>query len=392
LPKIEKAFRLTSAEAVEQAMHANPNNLMIDPYAQNLDDISSQLWVFYFGELRPAYKIRLPTRSLATLQDIYIDADNGSILKMDDSAQFVQAPAHAFVYAPPTSPLSVADLKHVMLPNLLEVKENGFLAGEYLKIRTCCRYYTCPEEGECTEETKRCALRSHVNAQQTRELLSLPTETLGLDALVNLPPILYVDTVRCTYLPFARASKRGNNSNEIGFFDKPIDEPGIESEMDRFSEIQAYFSVMSFFNYIRSLLNDKTWCLRPQAMSCNSDGSPTLDNNGQPINPYRVFVNQLIPDMKITSLDHMASDNFIAQAMSGKGSKAHPIVLNDFVRFSNAAFIPALNTLKKSTPRADEILSDLIKPYDHNVFFQGEKDFAYDGLVVFHEFMHAITK
>jgi hypothetical protein len=372
-------------------MDFHPDSLMRDPYAQKLDGLFDRLWLVHLDELRAAYKIRLPALSLSDLKDIYIDAEDGRVLKIEDSAQFVEAPANVFVYSP-TSPNSfAADLKQVMLPNLVSVKENGFLSGEYLSVRTCCRYFTCPEEGPCTDDKKRCALRSHANAQQTRELLSLPTDTLGLDALISLPPVVNVDTVRCTNLPFARASKRDNNSSIIGFFDKPIDEPGIESEMDRFSEIQAYYSMTSFFNNVRSLLDDNTWCLRPEAMSCNRDGSPVLDDNGYPKNPYRVFVNQLVPDMKITAPNEMDGDNFINQAAAGKGSREDPIVLNDFVRFSNAAFVPALSTLKKNPPRADEILSDLIKPYDHNVFFQGDRDFAYDGLVVFHEFMHAIT-
>jgi hypothetical protein len=66
-------------------------------------------------------------------------------------------------------------------------------------------------------------------------------------------------------------------------------------------------------------------------------------------------------------------------------------MLNSFMRIGNAAFVPALSMLKTTKPRADEILSDLIKNYDHNVFFQGDRDFAYDGDVVFHEFMHAVT-
>ncbi len=390
MPSLNAEFRLDAAEAVERAMVYQPDNVLREPYVEKLDGLFDRLWLYHFGELRPAYKIRLPAKTIELLQDIYIDADNGNLLKIEPSAQFVRAPANAFVYAPKSDKTLSADLQPVMLTNLIEVKEDGFLQGEYVSVRTCCRYYTCPLEGECTDDKKRCALRSHENVRQTRELLSLPTATLGLDAMISLPPTVYIDTVRCTYLPFARASKRDNNPNVIGFFDKPVDTPGSETDMDRFSEIQAYYSVMSFFNHIRTLLDDKTWCLRPEAMSCNKDGSPVLDENGMPKNPYRVFVNQVIPDMKLNG-PLPAPDNFIAQAEAGKGSRENPIVLNDFARLNNAAFVPALSTLKKNTPLADEILSDLIKPFDHNVFFQGDRDFAYDGTVVFHEFMHAIT-
>lgn len=385
------SFRLSAADCMEAAIAYHHASTLTNPYVERTDGYYDQIWLLHFDEIRPVYKIRLPTLMLADLKDIYVDADTKEILRVEDVAQFVEAPANVFVYAPASQDLAASALKTVMLPNLIDVKEDGFLTGEYLSVRTCCRYYTCPSEGECTDDKKRCALKSHANAQQTRELLSLPTDTLGLDAMISLPPSISVDSVRCTYLPFARASHKSPQNPVVGFFDKPIDEPGIASEMDRFSEIQAYYSVMSFFNNVRNLLNDKTWCLRKEAMSCNTDGSPTLNAQGIPENPYRVFVNQLIPDMKLSGPQQADSDNFIAQALSGRGSRENPIVLNDFSRFSNAAFVPALSTLKKSPPRADEILSDLIKPYDHNVFFQGDRDFAYDGDVVFHEFMHAVT-
>jgi hypothetical protein len=98
------------------------------------------------------------------------------------------------------------DLKQVTLNDLISIEEDGFLLGEYMSVKNCCKYFTCPEEGECTEDKKRCALKSHKNARQRREVLELPTGTLGLDPMLNLPPNITVDTVRCTFLPFAKAS------------------------------------------------------------------------------------------------------------------------------------------------------------------------------------------
>lgn len=385
------SFVLNAAEAMEKAILENTKSIIKDPYVENINGLFQPIWLMHFGELRPAFKVRAPTLSLLDLKDIYVDAENGDILLIEDTAQFVSAPSNLFVYSPPSSNVASAPLQNVLLKNLVDLREDGFLQGEYVEVRTCCKYYTCPENGPCTNETKRCALGSHSNAQQTRELIELPTESLGFAPLMKMPPSVFVDTVRCTFLPFAKASYKKGSRNLLGFFDTPVDEPGTASEMDRFSEIQAYFSVMSFFNNIRSLLNDDTWCLRKEAMSCNSDGSPTLDENGKPVNPYRVFVNQLIPDMKIDALNQSDPENFLNQVTSGRGTRENPIRINHFTRVGNAAFVPSLYTLKKSTPRADEILSDLIKPYDHNVFFQGDRDFAYDGDVVFHEFLHAIT-
>ena len=209
---------------------------------------------------------------------------------------------------------------------------------------------------------------------------------------MTLPKTISVNAIRCTYLPFAKASYQGSNGGILGFFEMPIDEPtGLASEMDRFSEVQAYNSVMTFFNHVRFLLDDQTWCLRENAMSCLPDGKPVVDEQGNPTNAYRIFVNQMIPDMHMDSRNGSDPDSLIAQILSGRGTEENPIELKKFARMGNAAFVPALSTLKVTTPRADEILSDLIKPYDHNVFFQGDRDFAYDGDVVFHEFMHAVT-
>ncbi len=387
LPSAE--FKLSPAETMQKALLEQEKSLLKNPFVEKIEGMYEKVWLMHFGSLRPCFKTRLPTLSLPDLKDIYVDAENGELLRIEDSALFVNAPAKAFVYSPSPGGLKNTDLQNVTLPDLIDIKDNGFLEGEYLQVRTCCKFYSCPDEGSCEEDKKRCALASHEGARQSRELIELPTNSLGLDPLMTLPPSIFVNTVRCTYLPFAKASHAQTNGTNLGFFDEPIDEPGSASEMDRFSEIQVYFSMMSFFKYIRSLLENPSWCLRSTAMSCDKDGKPVLQN-GKPVNPYRVFVNQLVPDMKMGN-KQSDPDNFLVQILAGKGSKENPIILNSLSRMGNAAFIPALSQLKTTTPRADEILSDLIKPWDHNVFFQGDKDFAYDGDVVFHEFMHAIT-
>jgi hypothetical protein len=387
MPKIP--FRLSPAECMEKSLSISNNSTIKNPYVEKTDGIYEAIWLMHFGTLRPVYKVRLPAISLVDLKDVYVDANTGEILRIEDAAQFQTASAQVFVYSPVSPTLNLNELKQVTLKDLVDVKEGGFLKGQYLSVKTCCQYFTCPDEGECTEDKRRCALKSHKNVRQTRELIELPTATLGLDPLVTLPETISVDTVRCTYLPSAKASYKTSDHSSLGFYYKPTEKLGLESDIDPFSEVQAYFSIMSFFSYIRSLTN-QAFCLRSQAMSCNSDGSPVLDEHGLPKNPYRVFVNQLIPDMKLDPDQQTSPDSFLAQALEGKGTKNNPIKLDSFARMGNAAFVPALSTLK-TPPRADEILSDLIRPFDHNSFFQGDRDFALDGDVVSHEFMHAVT-
>lgn len=388
----KSSFKLNAAECLLTAKRASIKPLIHDPFVENIEGMYEQLWLMHLGELRPVFKIRLPTLSVLDLRDVYVDGETGDIIRIDEVAQtsFHTVPSALFVYAPSTSNLT-ASVKPVSLENITSIEENGFLKGQYITVKNCCKYYTCPNDGPCSDKEKRCALKSHENAQQSRELLHLQTDSLGLDPMVSLPDTISIDTVRCTYLPFAKAHYKNGESGPLGFFETPIDNEEPESEIDKFSEIQAYFSISSFFNHIRVLLNDNTFCLRKEAMDCNPDGSPVLDNDGNPVNPYRVFVNQMIPETKISGPKSQDQDNFLAQLQEGKGSESNPVVLNQFARIGNAAFVPALSTLKKNTPRADEYLSDLIKPYDHNVFFQGVRDFAYDGDVVFHEFMHAVT-
>lgn len=392
-PKVRGSFIISPAEALEEAINVYKNSTLKNPFVEKIDGFYEKIWLNHFDELRPVFKCRPPTLSIYNLKDIYIDAQTKEILKIEDSAMFIEAKANLFVYSPDSENINYNDLKQVTLKDLNNPQENALLSGDFVSVRSCCQYFVCPEKGECNEKTRRCVAPGYPNARSHREIIQLPTDTLGLDPLMALPKVINVNTVRCTYIPQARTSMKGAPDSALGFYERPIDEPGYASEMDAFSEVQAYYSISSFFKHIRSLLQDDTWCLRSSAMSCNKDGTPVRDASGNALNPYKVFVNQVVPDIKSEKKDSTDTDadGLVDQLMKGKGGHDNPVVLNKFTRMGNAAFIPALNMMRTTTPRADEILNDLIKPFDHNVFFQGDRDFAYDGDVVFHEFMHAVT-
>ena len=131
LPKA--LFNLNAAEALEKALSYNTKSTLNNPYVEKINGIYQKIWLAHYGELRPAYKTRPPTLSVLDLQDIYIDAENGEILKIEPSAQFFEAPASLFLYSPAPEKLNTADLKPVMLPNLVGITENGFLQGQYLQ-------------------------------------------------------------------------------------------------------------------------------------------------------------------------------------------------------------------------------------------------------------------
>lgn len=387
-PQPKGDFVLKLEEAIDKAIGLSAFSLLRTTKDLDCESYVEKIWLNHLSNLRPAYKIRLPVLLPWQLEDIYIDADNGDILKIEPAAQMLKAPSFTYSFSPSSYPPKKDSLKKAHLKHLTSIKENGALNGEFFDVRSCCQYYTCPEDGPCSEEYKRCALKSHQGAQYAHQIFELPTDSLGLSAIFNLPPTIFVDSIKCTNIGLAKAKINDEQGKVLGFFADPIDEPGVSSELDQFSEIQAYFSIQSFFAYIRSLLNDQTWCLRKEAMLCDKDGKILLDSNSQPIKKYKIYVNQLSP---ATYLEDNNSESIINQIHNNKGSKEQPAVLSSMMRVNNAAFVPALSSLKKTKPRADEILSDLIKPFDHNVFYQGDRDFAYDGDVVFHEFMHAVT-
>lgn len=384
-PKPAADFIITAKDAIKEALKYQSHSWINQSYRDNISSIYTQVFIMHFNEIRPAFKVRFPTTELSELKDIYIDGENGDLLKIDDVAQFINAQARLFVYSPKSSSLAV-DLKSVTLKNLLNNKNNHFLNGEHIAVKNCCKYYSCPDDSSCENHERRCAYKSHQNARQQREIIEIPIEHFGFIENITDKKTLFIDTVRCSNLPSAKPDN--HKDDDIVFLADPIDDASEEAEMDKFSEIQAYFSISSFFYYIRNLLDDHTWCLRKEAMLCNDNGSPILDQEQNPLKPYQVFVNQMIPDIKNNQVSN--DDGILSQLKRGQGSKDHPIKINKLARIGNAAFVPALSTLK-SPPRSDEILADLIRDFDHNVFFQGEKDFAYDGDVVFHEFMHAVT-
>lgn len=384
----ESSFKISPARALEVALFFQPYSLIHDPYIERIGGTYEPVWLFQMGEIRPAFKTRLPTLIETDLLDIYVDGETEEILKIEPSAYALNAPADGFIYSPKrNAPLNLS-VHSIDLPNIMDVIENRPLNGQFLDVRNCCPYYTCPENGPCTDENKTCAYKSHSGAIPSREVAEIPTATMGLNHLISLPPTVFIDTIRCTNIPLAKASKSQTNQR-VGYYYTPIDDNTKAAERDEFSEVQAYFSIMSFFNHIRFLLNDPTWCLRKEAMLCDDAGNPLLNSDGKPTKPYKIFVNQMIPDTKMDA-DANNPSSFINQIKNGKGSKDNPVVINELARSSNAAFVPALSTLK-TKPRADELMSGLIREYDHNTFFQGDKDFAYDGDVVFHEFMHAVT-
>ncbi|OGQ13618.1 MAG: hypothetical protein A2138_08435 [Deltaproteobacteria bacterium RBG_16_71_12] len=128
-------------------------------------------------------------------------------------------------------------------------------------------------------------------------------------------------------------------------------------------------------------------------MRCDAEGR-SLDDDGNPVAgtnraalPFHIAVNMMIPEVDLQSMAIQISP----LGGSRGGSVERPIIIDDFMRIPNAAFIPALEGGPINIPPEFQVLAAFFsRPFDSNAYFQGYRDFAYDGDIVRHEFTHGI--
>ncbi|MBI3178864.1 MAG: M36 family metallopeptidase, partial [Deltaproteobacteria bacterium] len=113
--------------------------------------------------------------------------------------------------------------------------------------------------------------------------------------------------------------------------------------------------------------------------------------SGKPERAFHIAVNFMLPLVDGDDLTHQATPIFAGGL--GRGTTAdNPVLIEDFQRVDNAAFIPASEGGPVDVPaELQELAAELVRPFDSNLYFQGNRDFAYDGDVVYHEFTHAIV-
>ncbi|MFZ9889606.1 MAG: M36 family metallopeptidase, partial [Myxococcota bacterium] len=381
-------FRLDEAEAMLAATQSVPTSLIRDATVERINGLARRVWVSRTDGLYAAYRVRVPTLSLRELSDVYVDGENGRILQRVPVARFADAPkaAKVFRYAPAPTGVDAAALVDVELPNLRPAEPGDYLRGDFVETFNCCKEYVCEDgSGNCELSAQRCARDDDTDPVVSELALPIPTENLPLPDNLNLGDVLYARTVFCAELPRAR-------STEAGWVETPVDATrtsnalaGLASEEDAFAEVQAYFSTMTFFLHMRDVLEDATWCLGGTSMQCDEAGLPLLGDDGEPVRPFHVSTNLLIPQLDVAGLAQ--------QLFAGRGrSEADPILVEDFQRIDNAAFVPALSGSPVEVPEEFAALVEIFnRDFDSNLYFQGARDFAYDGDIVFHEFTHAVV-
>jgi MYXO-CTERM domain-containing protein len=288
-----------------------------------------------------------------------------------------------FQYAPDPSAGAVeADLVDVDLTALRPAFVGDYLKGDYVETFNCCKEYVCLDgSAECELEGRRCARPTDNDAIPSELVLEIPTEQFNVPLL---PPTLFARSVFCSELPRVRSTTDGWEETPVDVQREDNDLAGRASEEDAFAEVQAYYATMVFFEHMRDVMGDDTWCLGGNSMQCESDGSPTLGSDGEPVRAFHIAVNSLIPELDFEVL--------ATQLLAGKGSVVtDPLLIEDYQRIDNAAFVPANSGAPIDVPpELNDLLDIFNRDYDSNLYFQGVADFAYDGDIVFHEFTHAI--
>ena len=441
------SFALSHEQATARAAEQVPASLFIDPTVERVGAFARPVWVRFGDSVRAAYRVRVPTFQLRDLADVWVDAENGKILRLQKVAKFDTPPpssdagvsdddaglpadagadaaedagsdpdpvddagaatedagttgdvtvedagpppaaptaAKVFRFAPSPNGVNAAELAEVELQGLRDAEVGGYLRGEFMETYNCCKEYVCLDgSAECELAQRRCARDDDEDPITSMLELEFPGDLLP--APLNQLDRLYAKTAFCSELPRIR-------STDEGWVATPVDQTraqnslaGLASEEDAFAELQAYYATMEYFAHIRDVLADPAFCLGGDSMQCDEDGQPTLDDEGNPVRPFHIAVNVLLPELDFQAVG--------SQLIAGKGrTPADPLLIEDYQRLDNAAFVPALEEGPVQVPPELAPLLDVFnRPYDSNIYFQGARDFAYDGDIVAHEFTHALV-
>jgi len=342
---VQGEFRLDARAALLAAAHSGPRWGLVDPSVERNPGTVGRALVDDGQVLRPVFLVY--PRSWHPLErfEVIVDAGSGSVRSSRNRVVFASASACANVFNPtPGGSLNDSEPVQTILPYGF-ANDRDHLQGTYFETFNCCRNVDCDPDGS----------ESRVQGN-----IDNPT---GIG-----PATVYFDTVTCDEVPKAKAA-------DGRFLFDPIDPPPGTGSYDKaleddFAEPNLYWNAQNLFSYIRQI-GDPDFLLRAHG------GTPEL-----PDQPFHLTANMIVPDF----------NSAITQVLpfplgQGRGGSADdPIVINDYLRVDNAAYMPA------SDPGPIPIMIDLYnRDFDSIVTFQGERrDYGYDGDVVYHEMTHAV--
>jgi hypothetical protein len=403
-------FRISDKEAMGVAIDSQPKSIIRHRHLSRSHSLGERVWLVNHGVMRPAWRLRVLTMRVEDLRDVWVDAHTGKLLKTQTAARLQSAgSAKVFNYSPTSTTIDSSELQTVELPEVIDAPDGSPLVGNYFRTNNCCKYFSCPnlDEEACniidpgTDSVSQAAYQASVADRQceseasagqsfeSRLLLRIPTEILQDVVPITLSgDTLYANTVFCTEAP--RLQRQSDD-----WLADPVDGSASDAETDAFVEAQVYYTSQSFFSHVKDVMGDTTFCLESPSMQCDDEGSPVMGTAGSnpldpslayPLRPFHITTNFILPEINLSSLGTQI-------LLSGSGtSEDTPVTINAYQRFGNAAFIPATEGGAIGFPPELAPLAELFnRPFDSNLYAQGERDFAYDGDVVAHEFTHALV-
>ncbi|MFH1807325.1 MAG: hypothetical protein ABIJ09_01170 [Pseudomonadota bacterium] len=341
---VDARWLLDARGALLAAVRHTHALVIADPSVERNPGTVAHAWFDDGIRLRPVFVVY--PRSLHPLQrpELIIDARDGRALRETNRVRLAADFACARVFTPtPGAELNDGDAQQTLLP-FATPDDDGYLRGSYFQTFNCCRQVDCDPDGP----------DSRVQGN-----ISNP---IGFGA----DPIYY-DIVSCSEHPKARAS-------DGYFLFDPVDPaPGAanydDALEDPFAEPAIYFNAQNLFSYLRQVGN-------PDLQLRAHGGTPQA-----PAAPFHLTANLVVPDFE------QAYTQIAPWPLGqGRGAADNPVVINDYMRIANAAYIPA------STPGTQPLPIDIFdRDYDSVVMFQGDdRDFGYDGDIVYHEMTHAV--
>ncbi|MEW5854425.1 MAG: hypothetical protein AB2A00_36960 [Myxococcota bacterium] len=372
---VTPAFRVSAMDAARAAL-GRPG--AVTPVSVTAEQLAPRARRFYDaapdGTLTPLFVFALAGLSPADAVAVSVDAQSGTVLQVRKLAVHAVPPGAARVFDPAPPANGPGTLVDVTLEHLTDQPEPGFLRGEYVDTFNCCKRYECTGgDGGCEERS--CLAGNVDGGVESRVVVSFDTRGLPLPDIARacVPDTVYIDAPFCAEIPKASAA-------DGDFIFSPRDDATLQAEEDEFAEVMAYYHVDTFQQHMRGVAEDAEFCLRSQECAA-----------GVPSKGFHVAVNYLLP-----KFDQNTFQDLLCQICSipplgcagGKGTEANPATLSGFMRVPNAAFIPALDDNSLPIPVGGDAFT---RPYDSMVLYQGpDRDFGYDGDVIYHEFTHAV--
>lgn len=377
-------FVLSPKEAAAAAWKHRPAFVASSRTVADLTWLARKAFVAGKDGLRPVWRFRLESVVVGQGVEVMVDARDGTLVSRLALATSATAPGK--VYDPNPGVNGTATPVDVTLQNLTDGQPN--LTGDFVEVYNCCKRVECITQGDggCAEQ--RCvAYDEPADAGvPARVAFSLPVAALPIPeqyraqiALVcpNLPDPVYINSAFCGVV-----HKATNAGSGFVYEPKDVTQPrdqALASEEDNFAEVMAYHHVNRFQTHVRDLLADPTWCLSSQGCTA-----------GAPSDNFHVEVNSMLPQLNQNSFQQLFCQVCpVGTGCGGKGGTPETAVtLDGLMRVDNAFFQPG-NIDTGMTGGID--IPGLVTPFDRLVFFQGtNRDFVYDGDVVYHEFTHAV--